>query len=649
MEKSFENIPNREENIEKESEGQIKEDYHDMDRARELLGQEYNGMQIADIFSYLKPEQTGKMMDELEGRLGAVINEKEKNKIRQEWIDKSLNDASGTTKIEKSEQEKINYKEEFKGTYKFFEKFKAQYGRQMEKNKGNGNNRELEKDYRENNEILSSLEKGDASAARERIDSMMEQNFQNIKKNLSNPEIVKKSIDTLTQLLIYRRELDKAEKLAEMAKEEKPEEKGVEAEAVTQEAPEKVEKEEWIGNKPGGARGKARLEAIEREAKEKEAELEKVRAEAEKSYQPKAKEEAGKFQKVVEEGDLLKRMEKEGQIAKNYEAPAEKTEEAPEIGKTWKVVEEGDLLERMEKEGQISKGWEVKKEAGETTIDIEGEIERRFKEKEDQWAREINLMRAEGGEKISESQAHSELAKKFLGELGYSVEYRGLFRGKSRLVKNERGENESKYVIGEGKKTKKGIEQKPVEFKTYFNPDKHPEFMNFLKDKLKEKIKAELEGEILQNPEQTPVQEERTDAVEAEKKSEEKPEEKSGEKSAKEIKKENKEKQKYLKDNLKREAQEREKEIEVLIKRGKEYAKKEKKKFSKDNENNIKEDYYKEKISMFRISEFEPEAKGRLSRNEWLKLLEKEIIKNDEEKLMSDWESRQEKGGEAEA
>lgn len=80
--------------------------HHNTERAENLLGELYNGMEVDDIFSYFKPEETEKMMDQLENDLSGISDKKEKNEIRRKWLDESAEKASETMSYVRKLKEK---------------------------------------------------------------------------------------------------------------------------------------------------------------------------------------------------------------------------------------------------------------------------------------------------------------------------------------------------------------------------------------------------------------------------------------------------------------------------------------------------------------------------------------------------------------
>jgi hypothetical protein len=159
--------------------------------------------------------------------------------------------------------------------------------------------------------------------------------------------------------------------------------------------------------------------------------------------------------------------------------------EEEELNNARKETERG-----YQSQESIDPSKKLEKEEG--RIDIAAEAAKLTKEKEEEWAREINLKRANNGEKFSEGEAYGELLNKFLGELGYSVEYRGILKGKARLRREVVEPGGANYVMGEWKKKKGGMEASPREFKTSFSPEKKHELLDFLRDELIKKQKRDL-------------------------------------------------------------------------------------------------------------------------------------------------------------
>ena len=115
---------------------------------------------------------------------------------------------------------------------------------------------------------------------------------------------------------------------------------------------------------------------------------------------------------------------------------------------------------------------------------IESNLLELIKKKEEKLKKGIEKARTPVGEKVSDraTEIHGFTRNFYLSELGYSVKYKGLLRGKA-WVLDEKGE-----VI---KDEKTG---KPIEFKTKFRPKGETPVIKFLKEELKNKKRTDLEG-----------------------------------------------------------------------------------------------------------------------------------------------------------
>jgi len=127
------------------------------------------------------------------------------------------------------------------------------------------------------------------------------------------------------------------------------------------------------------------------------------------------------------------------------------------------------ILEEISKESEKSVSKEKPKE------DSFGEAQKRLEEK-------LKRERKPGGGELSENDKYEITRNFYLGELGYSVKYKGIFRGKAELL-NEKGK-----VIAD----RKG---KHFEFKTHFNPGEREEkpLLDFLKKELRKKLEGKAE------------------------------------------------------------------------------------------------------------------------------------------------------------
>ncbi|MDP3995948.1 MAG: hypothetical protein Q8P74_01740, partial [bacterium] len=141
-----------------------------------------------------------------------------------------------------------------------------------------------------------------------------------------------------------------------------------------------------------------------------------------------------------------------------------------ELAEEVKAVESVEIPEEGMKPEEILKGVGIEKPA-----ESFEEAEKRLKE-------ELGVARIEGGEKLSKAEEIDRTRDFYLKELGYSLEYQGLLRGKARVL-----DSEGKYVADE-----KG---KPREFKAFFKlKEDNTPLIDFLKEELQGKFEKKAEG-----------------------------------------------------------------------------------------------------------------------------------------------------------
>jgi len=144
-----------------------------------------------------------------------------------------------------------------------------------------------------------------------------------------------------------------------------------------------------------------------------------------------------------------------------------------------KMTEESDEEKKAMESAKIpEKGMgtdEILKEVG-----IEKPAES-LKEIEDRLKDELKGVRVRGGEKPSEAEEIERTRDFYLKELGYSLEYKGLLRGKARLL-----DAEGKHITDE--------KDEPREFKAFFRMKKEKTpLIDFLKEELKSKFEKKSE------------------------------------------------------------------------------------------------------------------------------------------------------------
>lgn len=141
------------------------------------------------------------------------------------------------------------------------------------------------------------------------------------------------------------------------------------------------------------------------------------------------------------------------------------------------LAEERKTIESAEIPGKGIKTDEILKEVGvEKPAESFEEVQKRLEEK-------LEKTRVRGGEKFSLADKNETTRDFYLGELGYSVEYKGLLHGKAELL-DDKGK-----VVTDGK-------GRPMEFKTFFKTGrKETPMIDFLKEKLKEKMEGKPEEE----------------------------------------------------------------------------------------------------------------------------------------------------------
>ncbi len=188
-------------------------------------------------------------------------------------------------------------------------------------------------------------------------------------------------------------------------------------------------------------------------------------------------ERARDYQEKTEEEQRLEAEQKGPKfIDKRAGARKELAEEINTV-ESAKIPEEGMRPEDILKEIGIEKPAESFEETG-----------KRLKE-------ELKTARVRGGEKLSEAEEIDRTRDFYLKELGYSLEYRGLLRGKARVL-----DSEGKYIVDE-----KG---EPREFKAFFKLKKdNTPLIDFLKE--------ELQGRFGKKTEEVPTkktEEEKLDA-----------------------------------------------------------------------------------------------------------------------------------------
>ena len=189
---------------------------------------------------------------------------------------------------------------------------------------------------------------------------------------------------------------------------------------------------------------------------------------------------------------------------------SQKQEEAEERYKGWKehfgiladMQEEQEKAEQelaREKKGVEAaeippKGIEAEEILKEVGIKKPAES---FEEVQNRLAEEIKGTRMRSGERPSSSSEYDLTRNFYLNELGYSVKYKGLLRGKVEILNEE----------GESIKNKEG---KPKEFKTYFSPKGETPLIKFLKEEAKNKFEGKPEEKQTEKKEQ-PKEKEQTE------------------------------------------------------------------------------------------------------------------------------------------
>lgn len=142
-----------------------------------------------------------------------------------------------------------------------------------------------------------------------------------------------------------------------------------------------------------------------------------------------------------------------------------------EYQKEKKTVETAEIPKKGIEPEQILKEVGIEKPA-----ESFEEVQKRLEEK-------LEKTRVRGGEKLSLADKNETTRDFYLGELGYSVKYKGLLHGKAELLGDK-----GKVVTDE--------KDKPMEFKTFFKMGREETPMiDFLKEKLKEKLEGKPEKE----------------------------------------------------------------------------------------------------------------------------------------------------------
>jgi hypothetical protein len=221
--------------------------------------------------------------------------------------------------------------------------------------------------------------------------------------------------------------------------------------------------------------------------------------------------EEAKFEKLAEEqkpeqeegfkkeGDLWVPKEERGHIRSAQEVEYAR-EEIPEEKKVESAEERDERKEREWKYGtrtlerirDAEREWAEEKKAMESAKIPEKGMETEnilkeagiqkpaesFEEVQKRLEEKLEKARVGGGEKLSLAEKNETTRDFYLGELGYSVEYKGLLHGKAELL------DESGKVITDEKGD-------PMEFKTFFKMGREETPMiDFLKERLKEKQKG---------------------------------------------------------------------------------------------------------------------------------------------------------------
>jgi len=201
-----------------------------------------------------------------------------------------------------------------------------------------------------------------------------------------------------------------------------------------------------------------------------------------------------KFEKPPEEKQPVEydKFEKKGElhVPKEERGHLRSAEEVEKLIKTRKPEKMEKITKEMEEEkAQKEKIKEIKQELTEEAGKEKEAPKESFKEVQNRLLDKLEKARTESGEKLSWGN-RNEMARDFyLGELGYSLKYKGLFHGKAEVL-----DSQGKAIVGE-----KG---KAVEFKTSFSTGKETPLTDFLKEKLKNKIEGGQEAkEEVKGPE----------------------------------------------------------------------------------------------------------------------------------------------------
>jgi len=177
---------------------------------------------------------------------------------------------------------------------------------------------------------------------------------------------------------------------------------------------------------------------------------------------------------IAEENKVESAEEREERKEKEWKYGTRTLERIRDAEREW--AEEKKAMESAKIPEKGMKTEEILKEVGiEKPAESFEEIEERLKE-------ELKETRVRGGEKLSEAEEIERTRDFYLKELGYSLEYKGLLRGKARVL-----DAEGKYVVDE-----KG---EPREFKAFFKLEKErTPLIDFLKEELQSKFGKKTEG-----------------------------------------------------------------------------------------------------------------------------------------------------------
>jgi len=149
-----------------------------------------------------------------------------------------------------------------------------------------------------------------------------------------------------------------------------------------------------------------------------------------------------------------------------------------ELVREKKTVESAKIPEKGMKTEDVLKGIGVEKPA-----ESFEEVQKRLGER-------LEKARTRGGEKLSLVDKNEITRDFYLGELGYSVKYRGLLHGKAEL-------------LDEKDETIKNEEGKPMEFKTFFDLGRgETPMVDFLRKNLEKKLEKKPIGELTEEEKQ---------------------------------------------------------------------------------------------------------------------------------------------------